>query len=157
MKQVLQEDTIYPYLMKNAVARLMQSRNTAVHSGVATEPLVSLGGTMWCLFPWLSTYAFFALERFLKLRCAERLKLSSLEASRPYFIQFKMGVSKEDFFRIVKEEAAKPFDPMALVYPKEVPLFEKYDEYVPPELIRKGFAYGILDIEGMKARVMEWP
>ena len=157
MKQVLQEDTIYPYLMKNAVARLMQSRNTAVHSGVATEPLVSLGGTMWCLFPWLGTYAFFALERFLKLRCAERLKLSSLEASRPYFIQFKMGVSKEDFFRIVKEEAAKPFDPMALVYPKEVPLFEKYDEYVPPELIRKGFAYGILDIEGMKARVMEWP
>ncbi len=157
MKQVLQEDTIYPYLMKNAVARLIQSRNTAVHSGVATEPLVSLGGTMWCLFPWLGTYAFFALERFLKLRCADRLKLSSLEASRPYFIQFKMGVSKEDFFRIVKEEAAKPFDPMALVYPKEVPLFEKYDEYVPPELIRKGFAYGILDIEGMKARVMEWP
>ncbi len=157
MKQVLQEDTIYPYLMKNAVARLMQSRSTAVHSGVATEPLVSLGGTMWCLFPWLGTYAFFALERFLKLRCAERLKLSSLEASRPYFIQFKMGVSKEDFFRIVKEEAAKSFDPMALVYPKEVPLFEKYDEYVPPELIRKGFAYGILDIEGMKARVMEWP
>ncbi len=157
MKQVLQEDTIYPYLMKNAVARLMQSRNTAVHSGVATEPLVSLGGTMWCLFPWLGTYAFFALERFLKLRCADRLKLSSLEASRPYFIQFKMGVSKEDFFRIVKEEAAKSFDPMALVYPKEVPLFEKYDEYVPPELIRKGFAYGILDIEGMKARVMEWP
>ena len=45
---------------------------------------------------------------------------------------------------------------MELVYPKEVPVFEKYDEYVPDELIKKGFAYGVLDIEGMKARIMSW-
>ena len=45
---------------------------------------------------------------------------------------------------------------MELVYPKEIPVFEKYDEYVPEELIRKGFAYGILDIAGMQARVLSW-
>jgi ATP-dependent Lhr-like helicase len=27
---------------------------------------------------------------------------------------------------------------------------------VPDELIRKGFAYGVLDIEGMKKRVLSW-
>ena len=43
-----------------------------------------------------------------------------------------------------------------LVYDKEVPLFEKYDEFVPPELIRKGFAYGILDIDEMKKRILSW-
>ena len=37
-----------------------------------------------------------------------------------------------------------------------VPLFEKYDEFVPPELIKKGFAYGILDIRGMKERILGW-
>ena len=42
------------------------------------------------------------------------------------------------------------------MYPGEVPVFEKYDEYLPPELIRKGFAHGILDIKGMRERIKEW-
>ena len=34
-------------------------------------------------------------------------------------------------------------------------MFDKYDEYLPEELVRKGFASGVLDIEGMKARIRE--
>ena len=45
---------------------------------------------------------------------------------------------------------------MKLVYPGEVPLFEKYDEFIPPELVRKGFAYGILAIDEMKSRIRSW-
>ena len=45
---------------------------------------------------------------------------------------------------------------MSLVYEKEVPVFEKYDEFVPEELVRKGFAYGVLDIEVMRERVLSW-
>ena len=70
--------------------------------------------------------------------------------------QFTMQVSEEEFYRITAEEAAADFDPIELVYEKEVPVFEKYDEYVPPELIRKGFAHGVLDIKGMKNRVLGW-
>lgn len=156
MRKVLEEDRGYPYLMKNANARLEKARNTARHSGVITEPLICLGGDMWCLFPWLGTYAFLAMERFLKLRCAERLGIKGLDPFRPYFIQFKMKASKEEFFRVLAEEEQKPLDPMELVYPKEVPVFEKYDEYVPAELVRKGFAFGILDIEEMKTRIRSW-
>lgn len=156
MRQVLNEDKTYPYLMQNAVARLAQARNSAQNSGAARSPLVCLGGNMWCLFPWLGTYAFFALERFLKRRCRERLGLSSLDPSRPYFIQFKMKADPATFFEVLWDEAEKPIDPMELVYDGEVPLFEKYDEYVPASLVRKGFAYGILDIEGMLERVRSW-
>lgn len=46
---------------------------------------------------------------------------------------------------------------MELVYPGEVPRFDKYDGFVPDELVRKGFAYGVLDVEGMLARVLSWP
>ena len=49
MRRVLQEDRQYPYLMKNAVARLEQARFTAAHSGAAEKPLINLGGNMWCL------------------------------------------------------------------------------------------------------------
>ncbi len=156
MHQTLCEQKNYPYLMENAVTRLDQARNTALQSGMMTEPLICLGGDMWCLFPWLGSYAFLALERFLKIKCAPALKLSGLDTTRPYYMRFKMQAGKEDFFRIVKEKAMEPIEPMELIYPKEQPLFEKYDEYLPMELVRKGFAYGILDIEGMLARIREW-
>lgn len=156
MREVLREDKSYPYLMANAVARLSMARRSARNSGVTDKPLICLGGEMWCLFPWLGTYAFLAMERFLKLRCAERLGLKALDAYRPYFIQFKMKADEETFFRVLSEEAEKDFDPLELVYPGEVPLFEKYDEYLPERLVQKGFAYGILNIDEMRERVRSW-
>ena len=156
MKQVLSEDKNYPYLMKNAVVRLDQARSSARNSGITSQPLIFLGGNMWCLFPWLGTYAFFAMERFLKLRCGDRLGLRGMDSSRPYYIQFTMKVSPEEFFAILAEEAEVPFDPLELVYPGEVPVFEKYDEYLPEELVKKGFAYGILGIDEMKERIRQW-
>lgn len=156
MRDVLREDKKYPYLMKNAVARLAQARLTAQNSGVTDQPLICLGGNMWCLFPWLGTYAFFAMERFLKLKCGDRLGLRGMDSSRPYYIQFTMKVSPQEFFSVLVEEAEKEFDPLDLVYQGEVPIFEKYDEFLPPELVKKGFAYGILNIDEMKSRIFSW-
>lgn len=155
MHDVLTEDKGYRYLLKHAVARLQEARETFEKAGLAEHSLIHLGHNMWALFPWLGTYAFLALERFLKIKCAERLGLKGLSPCRPYYMQFTMKVDEKDFFKIIKEEAEKSFDPIDLVYPKEVPVFEKYDEYVPPELVRKGFACGVLDINGMIKRVKE--
>ena len=156
MRDVLQEDRQYPYLMQNAVARLDQARFTAEHSGAAKTPLINLGGNMWCLLPWVGTYPFLAMERFLKIKCGDRLGLKNFDSARPYYMQFTMKVSEEDFYRIVREEIEKPIDPLELVYPKELPLFDKYDEYLPEELVRKGFAYGVLDLDGMKKAILNW-
>lgn len=156
MKKVLREYKVYPYLMKNAAARLSEARHTGVNSGMTEDSLISLGGDMWCLFPWLGTYAFLALERFIKLKCAPHLGITALDSSRPYFIQFKMKASREDFFRVLGNMEKQPLDPMELIYKGEVPLFEKYDEFLPEELVKKGFAYGILGIEEMKMRVRGW-
>ncbi|WP_024859624.1 DEAD/DEAH box helicase [Ruminococcus flavefaciens] len=156
MREVLREDRSYPYLMKNAAARLAQARQTAHNSKVTDTPLICLGGNMWCLFPWLGTYAFFAMERFLKLKCADRLGLRGMDSSRPYYIQFTMKVSPGEFFEVLADEARKEFDPMELVYPGEVPVFEKYDEFLPEVLVKKGFAYGILGISEMKERILSW-
>lgn len=156
MRQVLREDTRYPYLMKNAVARLNQARYTAAQSGTTDSPMISLGGRMWCLLPWVGTYAFLAMERFLKIKCGNRLGLKNFDSARPYYMQFTMSVSLEAFYRIVAEEAAKPIDPLELVYPKELPVFDKYDEFLPEELVRKGFALGVLDVEEMLSTIRGW-
>lgn len=156
MRESLRENKTYPYVMANAAARLEQARHTAVNSHMTEEPLINLGGEMWCLFPWLGSYAFLAMERFIKIKCAAKLGINGVDSSRPYFIQFTMKASREDFFRTLAEEAEKPFDPMELVYPKEIPLFEKYDDFLPAELVKKGFAYGILSMAEMKERIKNW-
>ena len=156
MRRVLQEDRQYPYLMKNAVARLEQARFTAAHSGAAEKTLINLGGNMWCLLPWVGTYTFLTMERFLKIKCADRLGLRNLDSARPFFIQFTMKADEATFFRVLAEEIRKPIDPMELVYPKELPLFDKYDEYLPEELVKKGFALGVLDVDGLREKVLRW-
>ena len=156
MRKVLLEDRSYPYLMKNAVARLEQARFTASHSQAAKTPLINLGGNMWCLLPWVGTYEFLALERFLKIKCGDRLGLKNLDSARPYYMQFTMKVTEKDFYRITAQEAEKPIEPMELVYPKELPLFDKYDEYLPEELVKKGFAYGVLEVAEMRRTVLSW-
>ena len=156
MRRVLEEDRVYPYLLPHAVCRLAEARETFQRTGMGARPLVLLGGKLWALFPWLGSYAFLALERFLKLRCAPRLGLKGLQSARPYYLQFTMQVSEAEFYAIAAEEAERDFDPLELVYPGETPVFEKYDEYVPEPLIRKGFAHGVLDTEAMKQRVRSW-
>ena len=45
---------------------------------------------------------------------------------------------------------------MELVHPNELPLFDKYDEYLPEELVKKGFALGVLDVDGLREKVLSW-
>lgn len=181
MKRVLEEHDVYPYLAGNARARLALARHVAANAGIAGAaddaacglhadgrgggspgahdglgPLINLGGDTWALFPWLGSYAFLALERLLKIKCADELGLKGLDPSRPYFMQFRMKADAETFFEVVAAEAEADFAPMDLVYPGEVPYFDKYDEFLPAELVRKGFAEGVLDIEGMRRRVTGW-
>ena len=156
MRQVLREELLPPYLMKNAVARLTQARSTARHSRTAEDVLIPLGGEMYALLPWLGSYAFLALERFLRIRCGTRIGLRGFESMRPYFMQFTMKASPAEFFAVLAEEAAQGFDPMELLYPDEVPIFDKYDEFLPTELVRRGFAYGILNVKGMRETVLSW-
>lgn len=159
MKRSLEEHDVYPYLLGNARARLAQARHVAANAGVAgreSRPLINLGGDTWALFPWLGSYAFLALERLLKIKCADELGLKGLDPSRPYFMQFRMKTDEETFYQVVAAEAEANFAPIDLVYPGEVPYFDKYDEMLPAELVRKGFAEGVLDIEGMRERVTGW-
>ena len=161
MRRALEEHAAYPYLMPHARARLRQARHVAESSRLTDGPLVCLGEndkeqTMWCLLPWLGSYAFLALERLIKIKCADELGIKAFSSSRPYFITFVMREDERAFFSVVCDAAERLEDPNELLYPAEIPYFEKYDELVPESLIRKGFAEGVLDVAGMKERVAEW-
>ena len=82
--------------------------------------------------------------------------LRNLDPARPYYMQFTMKADERTFYKVVSEEISKPIDPLELVGPKELPLFDKYDEFLPDELVRKGFAYGVLDLDGLRETILSW-
>lgn len=157
MRQILAEDKQYPYLMKNAHVRLDETRQMVQHAGLPERQLISLGRKSYCFFPWTGSYAFLALERFIRLKCVSRLGINKFDSVRPYYMQFTMDASEEDFYRVLKEEAAKDFDPLDLLYPKEVPYFDKYDDFLPEELVKKEFAESVLDLASMRECIESLP
>lgn len=152
MRRVLTEDTVYPYLKPNAAHRLEVARHLARNTGVGERMLIHLGGSTWCLFPWLGTISFRTLRRFLA-KHAKELGISGIEFEGCYYILFRMEGDGKDFCRILTRLAAGGIDCNALVAPGELPVFDKYDAYVPGELLRAAYAADHLRGDEAEARI----
>ncbi|MDD4773443.1 MAG: DEAD/DEAH box helicase [Eubacteriales bacterium] len=154
MKQVLTEDTVYPYLKRNARQRLEVVRNLARNTGMLERSLVHLGGYTWCLFPWLGTRSFRTLRKFIARNGGEA-KISGLEFDGCYYMTFKM--EKGDDYRLIRrlcdKIGAEGIDKSALVGGNESPVFEKYDDCIPSELLRKAYTVDRLRTDEIMIRL----
>ncbi len=141
MKQVLLEDTDYPYLKENAKKRLGLARRTAKNSGMLEHSIVNLGGYTYCMFPWLGTRSFRTLRKYIQKNAHEH-NISGIEFEGCYYITFKMENSSDIGFisSLCKDVEEYGIDCHSLVQSGEIPLFEKYDSYVPHDLLRDAYA-----------------
>ena len=146
----------YPYLKKQARERLAAARIVARNTGLAEKPVVRLGGFSYCFFPWLGTRSFRALRRMIKNISGE-LRISGLEYEGCYFITFKMAAGND--YELIRALAKAAQDPalrgISLVSGNEAPVFEKYDDYVPPELLRHAYATDKLNLQEAVQRILE--
>ncbi len=156
MKQILCEDTVYPYLKENARRRLDIARRVARATGMTKNSLVHLGGYTWCLFPWLGTRSFRTLRKFITLH-AHRFGISGIEFEGCYYITFRMEKGDgEELIRYMREYVEKyGIDPLTLVSSKELPVFEKYDRFVPGELLRYAYSVDKLNTAEAGARICD--
>lgn len=140
MKQVLEEDTVYPYLKKNARKRLDVARRVARNTGMLKKSIVHLGGYTWCLFPWLGTRSFRTLRKFIAKNGA-KFRISGMEYEGCCYMTFKMerGDGRELISYLSKKASTEGIDKSALVAPSECPVFEKYDDFIPSELLRDAY------------------
>ena len=141
MRRILAEDTVYPYLKPNAQHRLEIVRALARNTGIPHRSLVPLGGYTWCLFPWLGTRSFRTLRKFI-MQNAARFKITNLEFEGCYYMLFKMETSSDyalikGLCDIIEREG---IDKSRLVNVNEMPVFEKYDDFIPAELLRRQYA-----------------
>lgn len=156
MKRVLEEDTVYPYLKPNAAKRLENARHVARNTGMLTHSLVHLGGYSWCLFPWLGTVSFRTLRKFLVSECGKRFRISGLEYEGCCYMTFRMEDGNDYALISALSDAVRAhgIDRFALVSSGELPLFEKYDEYIPAELLRKAYAVDMLRSDEAEQRIL---
>ncbi len=140
MKRVLEEDTVYPYLKENARRRLEVARHLARNTGMLTHSLVHLGGFNWCLFPWLGTRSFRTLRKFIR-HVGKPAGVGDVNFEGCYYITFRLEKGTgEDFARylagIVSDVGIRLDE---LVGAGEIPIFDKYDPYIPAELLRHAY------------------
>ena len=155
MKQVLAEDTVYPYLKPNAQKRLEVARHVARNTGMLEHSLVHLGGYSWCLFPWLGTRSFRAMRRILA-GMSGRFRISGIEYEGCYFITFKMqeGSDYELVRELERSARAGAITPEGLVSGGEAPVFEKYDDYIPASLLRHAYSTDKLNVDEAIERIL---
>ena len=154
MKQVLAEDTVYPYLCDNAKERLAKARTLAQNTGMLSHSLVHLGGMTWCLFPWLGTRSFRTMRKLI-VKEGSRFGISGIEFEGCYYIKFRMErANAEELVEYLGNLCNNgEIDPLSLVGANELPTFEKYDEYVPAELLRFAYSLDRLNIDETKKRI----
>ncbi len=141
MRDCLFNGKEYKFLGENARARLENARNVARNAGMGDNMLIFLGGQSYCLFPWLGTRSFRTLRRFLQ-KYASELGISDIQSEGCSYITFKAKRDAGDKLllgirSILERDGLDTFE---LVGDGECPVYDKFDEYIPPELLREAYA-----------------
>jgi ATP-dependent Lhr-like helicase len=155
MHQVLLEDLEYSYLQKNAVKRLQECRQLARVYGLDKNNILELEAGSYCIFPWMGTVAYRTLIRLLNFFCRETWEIKSIGGVNPYFLTVKLGKNNfQDFIAEIKQWCSSNITEQDLVATAEAPQIQKYDEFVPPELLRQAFIKDYLDLGELRQRIM---
>lgn len=141
MRDVLFNGKEYAFLGENARERLDNARRVAKNAKMDDNMLVFLGGQSYVLFPWLGTRSFRTLRRFLQ-KYASELGISDVQSEGCCYITFKAKAEAGEnlLFGIRSILERDGLDTFSLVNDGECPVFDKFDEYIPPELLRDAYA-----------------
>ncbi len=140
MRDILFSDKEYAFLGDNAKARLENARKVARKAEMDKNLLVFLGGQSYCLFPWLGTRAFRTTRRLLKKYSSE-LGVYDIQSEGCVYITFKAKEGGQDLAERISNIISRDgLDTYSLVFSGEFPVFDKYDEYIPRELLCDAYA-----------------
>ncbi|MEW6495204.1 MAG: DEAD/DEAH box helicase [Cyanobacteriota bacterium] len=157
MREVLIESTEYPYLQPQAKKRLKIARQLARIHRLDRDNILALEDNICCILPWIGTITYRTLERFLNFFVRYSLDIRSLGGLSPYFLTVNLGKSsREELIDKIVSFCNKDLTEYDLVSSEEAPKLQKYDEFIPNNLLRKAFAYDYLDLEELWKIIKSW-
>jgi ATP-dependent Lhr-like helicase len=156
MRQVLTEDTEYPYLKPDALKRLRTARAVARNTGMTSRDMICIGGSTWVYFPWLGTRSFRTMRRFVAKNGAA-FGLHDMEFEGCCYMTFKLERGSGDaLLKHLAKISREGIDPEDIVAVSEAPAFNKYDPYLPRELLRQAYIRDRLRCDEVEARLARY-
>jgi len=165
MKAILMCGAQYPYLQKNAKARISESRFLCANSGMGELNVASLGGKTVCILPWAGTVDFVTILYLLRKYMGDRIDARSVGGWTPYYITAKLtsGTAQDllDEFRallsqplnILNDIGEDDLDELKGSYEYKPP---KYDAFIPKELQKKAIIADYINLSRIAGRVADW-
>lgn len=157
MRRALLEDTGYGYLQPGARERLVQARRLARAANLDRGNVFSVGGDTCCILPWMGAVGYRTLERCLRTVGKERWGVGSVGGLPPYYLTVQLDQGDLGELRQgINSLSSEGVDAESLVGPDEAPQLQKYDEFVPPNLLRKAFVNDYLNLPELQAIIGKW-
>lgn len=152
MRSILCEETQYPYLLKTAKERLARSRQLAKLAKLDREKIIPLGNQTCCIFPWLGTVGCETFERLVQLFAREAVDLQKFQSVSPYYFLVRLGkgTSVTDLQHAIIDFCNRGLTEEDFVAAEEAPRLQKYDEFIPNNLLRKAFAADYLAVDELR-------
>ena len=152
MREVLDSEEEYPYLLPKAKERLVKARRLAANTGMTKTSILSLGGSSFVFFPWLGTRGFDAIKRVVQHKLAPALSLRDIQSGGCYYITFRSD--KADAKSVLKAFGElKLLNGIDLVGKTEYPIIDKFDAMLPQDLLVRAYALNNLDTADAMRRI----
>jgi len=146
IRSVLKTDEAYPYCSERCRERLNEIRYIARNSGILDHLVTPLSDKKYAVFPWVGTRQLMTLHYAL-LRRKIKSKLPWITC---VYLEVIFSGTKEELEGIIADILRSNLDLYDLPLPDKVQIDGKYNEFIPPELLRKQFVEDYLDFEGLK-------
>ena len=146
IRSVLKGEETYPYLSDSCKERLSEIRYLAQGSGILDQLITPLSERRFAIFPWIGTRQLFTLHYALM----ERGIKSKVPWDTCVYIEVYFGGTASELERTIGEILQSDLDLNTLPFPEKVEIANKYNDFVPPQLLKKQFVEDFLDFEGLK-------
>lgn len=151
MRSILVMDDSYPYLSSSCGERLQEIRYLARNSGILENVVTMLSQNKFAIFPWVGTRELFTLHFMLRQRGVKSRILWRTCVYLEVTISGAAPDAAEYLQRVIDDIISEKPDLFSLALPEKIQIDNKYNEFIPEELLKKQFILDFLDYEGLKS------
>ncbi len=135
MQSILSSDDIYPYLSDSCKERLGEIRHLARNSGILDHIVTPLSEQKFAIFPWIGTRQLFRLHFALLGRGIK----SKMPWDTCIYLEVYFKGGTDELENIIIEILKTDINLYKLPLPEKIEILNKYNEFVPRQLLRKQF------------------